>query len=52
MKLKEKIPDMSEEEQLQLLSTNGMLVKRPLLIDDNLVLTGFKEAEWEDSLTR
>ncbi len=52
MKLKEKLPDMSEEEQLQLLSTNGMLVKRPLLIDDNLVLTGFKEAEWEDSLTR
>lgn len=52
MKLKEKLPDMSEEEQLQLLSTNGMLVKRPLLINDNLVLTGFKEAEWEDSLTR
>lgn len=52
MKLKEQLPDMSEEEQLQLLSTNGMLVKRPLLIDDNLVLTGFKEAEWEDSLTR
>ncbi len=52
MKLKDKLPDMSEEEQLQLLSTNGMLVKRPLLIDDNLVLTGFKEAEWEDSLTR
>lgn len=52
MKLKEKLPEMSEEEQLQLLSTNGMLVKRPLLIDDNLVLTGFKEAEWEDSLTR
>ena len=52
MKLKEQLPDMSEEEQLQLLSTNGMLVKRPLLINDNLVLTGFKEAEWEDSLTR
>ena len=52
MKLKEKLTDMSEEEQLQLLSTNGMLVKRPLLINDNLVLTGFKEAEWEDSLTR
>ena len=50
MKLKEKLPDMSEEEQLQLLSTNGMLVKRPLLIDDNLVLTGFKEAEWEDKI--
>ena len=50
MKLKEKLPDMREEEQLQLLSTNGMLVKRPLLIDDNLVLTGFKEAEWEDKI--
>ena len=50
MKLKEKLPDMSEEELLQLLSTNGMLVKRPLLIDDNLVLTGFKEAEWEDKI--
>lgn len=50
MKLKEQLPDMSEEEQLQLLSTNGMLVKRPLLIDDNLVLTGFKEAEWEDKI--
>ena len=50
MKLKEKLPDMSEEEQLQLLSTNGMLVKRPLLIDDNLVLTAFKEAEWEDKI--
>ena len=50
MKLKEKLPDMSEEEQLQLLSTNGMLVKRQLLIDDNLVLTGFKEAEWEDKI--
>ena len=50
MKLKEKLPDMSEEEQLQLLSTNGMLVKRPLLIDDKLVLTGFKEAEWEDKI--
>ncbi len=50
MNLKDKLPDMSEEEQLQLLSTNGMLVKRPLLIDDKLVLTGFKEAEWEDKI--
>ena len=50
MKLKDRLPDMSEEEQLQLLSTNGMLVKRPLLIDDNLVLTGFKEAEWEEKI--
>lgn len=47
MKLKDKLPAMSEEEMLQLLSTNGMLVKRPLLVDDENVLVGFKEAEWE-----
>lgn len=50
MQLKDRLPDMSEEEQLQLLATNGMLVKRPLLVDDNTVLTGFKEAEWEEKL--
>ena len=44
--LKNKLTDMSEEEQLQLLATNGMLVKRPLVIGDDFVLTGFKEAEW------
>ena len=38
---------MSEEEQLRLLATDGMLVKRPIVVTDNLVLTGFKEAEWE-----
>ena len=37
---------MSEDEQLKLLATNGMLVKRPLLIDENTVFVGFKEAEW------
>ncbi len=47
MKLKDKLPSMSEEEQLQLLSTDGMLVKRPLLIGDDFVLVGFKQAEWE-----
>lgn len=50
MQLKDRLPDMSEEEQLQLLATNGMLVKRPLLVDDNMVLTGFKEAEWAEKL--
>ena len=50
MKLKDKLPAMNEEEQLKLLATNGMLVKRPLIVDDNKVLTGFKEAEWEEKL--
>ena len=47
MNLKEKLNDMSEEEQLRLLSTDGMLVKRPLIITDDKVMTGFKPAEWE-----
>ena len=46
LQLKEKLPAMSEEEQLQLLASNGMLVKRPLIVDDELVMTGFKEADW------
>ena len=46
--LKERLPDMSEEEQLALLATNGMLVKRPLVIGGDFVLIGFKEAEWEE----
>ena len=50
MKLKDKLPTMSEDEQLKLLSTNGMLVKRPLLVDGNEVLIGFKEAEWIETL--
>jgi len=50
MKLKEKLPSMSEEEMLKLLSTDGMLVKRPLLIGKDFVLTGFKEAQWEEKL--
>ena len=45
--LRERLPDMSEEEQLALLATNGMLVKRPLVIGEDFVLIGFKEAEWE-----
>ena len=49
-KLKDKLPDMSEEEQLTLLATDGMLVKRPLVIGDDFVLTGFKEAEWKEKV--
>ena len=47
LKLKDKLPEMSEHEQLELLATDGMLVKRPLIIGDDFVLVGFKEAEWE-----
>lgn len=47
MKLKDKLPDMSEEEQLELLATAGMLVKRPLIVAGDIVLTGFKVSEWE-----
>ena len=48
--LKDKLPSMSEEEQLALLATDGMLVKRPLLIGTDFVLTGFRQAEWEERL--
>lgn len=47
MGLKDKLIEMSEEEQLKLLATNGMLVKRPLVVGDDYVLTGFREKEWE-----
>ena len=50
MQLKDKLPEMSGEEQLRLLATNGMLVKRPLLVDDEMVLVGFKAAEWAEKL--
>ena len=50
MELKNKLPQMSEEEQLKLLSTNGMLVKRPMLVDGDKVFVGFKESEWEKLL--
>ena len=50
MELKNKLPSMSEEEMLQLLSSDGMLVKRPLLIADDYVLVGFKEADWAAKL--
>ena len=48
--LKNKLPEMSDDEMLSLLATDGMLVKRPLLIGDDFVLVGFKEAEWEEKV--
>ena len=48
--LKEKLPTMTEQEQLRLLATDGMLVKRPLVVCDDFVITGFKEAEWAEKL--
>lgn len=50
MKLKDKLPEMSEDEQLKLLASNGMLVKRPVVVDGDTVLLGFKEAEWTEKL--
>ena len=50
MGLKDKLPELSDEEQLRLLATNGMLVKRPLVVGDDYVLVGFKEAEWEERM--
>ena len=50
MQLKDKLPGMSEEEQLELLATNGMLVKRPLVVSDEFVLVGFKEVEWTEKM--
>jgi len=49
-KLKDKLPSMSEEEQFALLATDGMLVKRPMVIGDDFVLVGFKDVEWEEKL--
>ena len=48
--LKDKLPAMSEEEQLQLLASDGMLVKRPLVVLENTVLAGFRQKEWEEKL--
>ena len=50
MNLKDKLPSMSEEEQLALLASDGMLVKRPIIVCDKLILTGFREKEWEEKL--
>ena len=52
MALKDKLPTMSEDEMLKLLATDGMLVKRPLLVGIDFVLVGFKEAEWESHLKK
>lgn len=48
--LKDKLPGMSEEEQIALMATDGMLVKRPILVGDGFVLVGFKEAQWAEQL--
>ena len=50
MNLKDKLGDMSEEEQLKLLAADGMLVKRPLVVGEDFVITGFNESEWEQKL--
>ena len=50
MGLKDKLPQMLEEEQLRLLATNGMLVKRPLVVGEDYVLAGFKEKEWAEKI--
>lgn len=50
--LKEKLPDMTEEEQLRLLSTDGMLVKRPLLVGDHTVFVGFQQDKWAQALQK
>ena len=50
MKLKDKLPTMSEEEQLKLLASNGMLVKRPIVVNGDTIMVGFKEAEWDEKI--
>lgn len=50
MKLKDKLPTMTEEEQYELLASDGMLVKRPLMIGEDFVLVGFKETDWEKQM--
>ncbi len=50
MNLKDRIPEMSEDEQLKLLASDGMLVKRPLIVGDDYALTGFKAEEWENKI--
>lgn len=52
MQLKDKLSNMSDDEQLKLLASDGMLVKRPLIITDSLILTGFREKEWTEKLER
>lgn len=52
LNLKEKLPEITEDDMLRLLATDGMLVKRPLLISDSFVLVGFKEAEWSEKMIK
>lgn len=52
LELKDKLPAMSDDEQLRLLATDGMLVKRPLLIAGDTVLVGFREADWKDAIQK
>ncbi len=52
MGLRDRLPAMSEDEQLRLLATDGMLVKRPIIVGDDFVLTGFREADWEAKLLK
>ena len=52
LQLKDQLPMMSEEEQLRLLASDGMLVKRPLLITENAILVGFRQPEWEEALLK
>ena len=50
MKLKDKLPEMSEDKQFKLLASDGLLVKRPIIVTDDVVLTGFKESDWEEKV--
>ena len=52
LELKDKLPTMTDDEMLKLLATDGMLVKRPLVIGDAFILTGFKESEWQEKITK
>ena len=52
LNLREKLPQMSEEEKLELLSANGMLIKRPIFVSGKTILLGFKQKEWEDNLLK
>lgn len=50
--LKDRLPTLTEEEQIELLSSDGMLVKRPILVNDNVILVGFKREQWEEGLVQ
>lgn len=52
LNLKEKLPNMSDEEKIKLLASNGMLIKRPLFVSEQVILTGFREKEWKENLIK